>query len=554
MKNHDNNMIKITIKPQEQIIEIPEKTTALQFVRDIKTRYPVVAIKINNKMKDLATRLDRDCIVELVDISSIDGMRVYQRSLIMVLARAAYEILPGCSVTVKHTLGNGVYGEIEYHRALKNSDIQNIEKRMHEIVENDETISKHQLNKDKVKRFLNETQNYNKINLLKYVQSPTISIYKCGWFQDYSFGIMVPSTGYLKTFRLRYYLPGFILELPRKEQPDRIPEYVEQGKLANIYYESIKLNRILGVRDIASLNDYIKQGNSSELIRLAEAFHEKKIGQIADLITENIDRIRIVLIAGPSSSGKTTFAQRLSTQLKINGIRPVAISLDNYFVDRQDTPLDENGNYDFEHLDALNHELFNEHLIRLIQGEEVEMPSYCFITGKCTFNDHYLKLSPSDLIIVEGIHGLNDMLTRSIPKGRKFKIYISALTQLNLDNLNRIPTTDVRILRRIIRDKNHRGYTARETIARWPSVRRGEEKYIFPFQEDADVMFNSALAYELAVLKKHVEPLLNEIGQEHPEYSEARNLLKFLSYVVSMDDHEIPDNSIIREFIGNGCF
>lgn len=550
----NNNTVKVTLLPAGRLTEVPRGKQAMELTEKVNVKWPVVAAKINNAIKDLRTPLEQDCSLEFVDLSTDDGMRVYQRSLVMVLIRATCEILPGSSVTVKHTLGNGIYGEIDYHRPIKDTDIQDIEQRMRKIVEADETVIRRRLKKEEVEQLFQETGELDKIGLLKYRQSATIDVHTCGWFHDYSYGTMVPSTGYLKTFRLRYYLPGFILELPRKENPTVIPDYVEQGKLANIYHEADKWGQILGVQDVVSLNDQIARGKAGNLVRVAEAFHEKKISRIADLIAENIDRIRIVLIAGPSSSGKTTFAQRLSIQLRVNGIRPVAISLDDYFVDREDTPLDENGNYDFECLDALDHALFNEHLIRLIQGEEVELPTYNFNTGKREFNGHMLKLNPSDLIIVEGIHGLNDLLTRSIPKGLKFKIYVSALTQLNLDKHNRIPTTDLRILRRIVRDNNFRGYSARETIARWPSVRRGEEKYIFPFQEEADIMFNSALVYELAVLKQFAEPLLSEITQDCPEHSEARRLRKFLSYFTAINSRDIPANSIIREFIGGSCF
>ncbi|MTI85425.1 MAG: nucleoside kinase [Firmicutes bacterium] len=521
---------------------------------EAEVKWPVVAARINNAVKDLRTPLEQDCSLEFVNLSTSDGMRVYRRSLVMVLIRATCEVLPGSSVTVKHTLGNGVYGEIEFHRAVKNTDIEAIERKMHEIVEADEPVIHRRLRKEEVEQLFKDTGELDKIGLLKYRQSSTMDVHTCGWFHDYSYGNMVPSTGFLKTFRLQYYLPGFILELPRKENPTTIPKYEEQGKLANIYYEADKWGEMLGVQDVVSLNDQIVAAKAGNLVRVTEAFHEKKISQIADLITENIDRIRIVLIAGPSSSGKTTFAQRLSVQLRVNGIRPVAISLDDYFVNRCDTPLDINGNYNFECLDALDYALFNEHLIQLIQGEGIELPSYNFNTGQREYRGQRLKLKPSDLIIVEGIHGLNDVLTSSIPKGRKFKIYVSALTQLNLDKHNRIPTTDLRILRRIVRDSNSRGYSARQTISRWPSVRRGEEEHIFPFQEEADIMFNSALVYELAVLKQYAEPLLSQISQDCSEHSEARRLRKFLSYFTPIDTCDIPANSIIREFIGGSCF
>jgi len=549
-----NNTIKVTILPSGLAKEVPRGTQAMELTGEIEFKWPVVAARINNAVKDLRTPLEQDCNLQFVDLSTSDGMRVYRRSLVMVLIRATCEVLPGSSVTVKHTLGNGVYGEIDFQRAVKDTDIQAIERKMHEIVETDEPVIHRRLKKEEVEQLFKDTGELDKIGLLKYRQSATMDVHTCGWFHDYSYGNMVPSTGYLKNFRLQYYLPGFILELPVKDNPTVIPEYKEQGKLANIYYEADKWGEILGVRDVVSLNDQIVAGKAGNLVRVAEAFHEKKISQIADLITENIDRIRIVLIAGPSSSGKTTFAQRLSIQLKVNGIRPVAISLDDYFVNRCDTPLDESGNYDFECLGALDYALFNEHLIQLIQGEEVQVPCYNFHTGERECSANTLKLQSSDLIIVEGIHGLNDILTSSIPKGLKFKIYVSALTQLNLDKHNRIPTTDLRILRRIVRDSNFRGYSARDTISRWPSVRRGEEEHIFPFQEEADIMFNSALVYELAVLKQYAEPLLSQISQDCHEHSEARRLRKFLSYFTTIDTCDIPANSIIREFIGGTCF
>ena len=549
-----NNTIRIKILPSNLAKEVPRGTQAMDLTGEAEVKWPVVAARINNAVKDLRTPLEQDCSLEFVNLSTNDGMRVYRRSLVMVLIRATCEVLPGSSVTVKHTLGNGVYGEIEFHRAVKNTDIQAIERKMHEIVEADEPVIHRRLKKEEVEQLFKDTGELDKIGLLKYRQSSTMDVHTCGWFHDYSYGNMVPSTGFLKTFRLQYYLPGFILELPRKENPTTIPKYEEQGKLANIYYEADKWGEMLGIQDVVSLNDQIVAAKAGNLVRVTEAFHEKKISQIADLITENIDRIRIVLIAGPSSSGKTTFAQRLSVQLRVNGIRPVAISLDDYFVNRCDTPLDINGNYNFECLDALDYALFNEHLIQLIQGEGIDLPSYNFNTGQREYRGQRLKLKPSDLIIVEGIHGLNDVLTSSIPQGRKFKIYVSALTQLNLDKHNRIPTTDLRILRRIVRDSNSRGYSARQTISRWPSVRRGEEEHIFPFQEEADIMFNSALVYELAVLKQYAEPLLSQISQDCREHSEARRLRKFLSYFTPIDTCDIPANSIIREFIGGTCF
>ncbi|MEW5952487.1 MAG: nucleoside kinase [Bacillota bacterium] len=515
---------------------------------------PVVAAKVNNVVRDLQTLLEENSTVEFLDMETEEGMRVYRSSLILVLVKSVREILPGSVCLVQHSLGNSFYGEITYHRPLKETDIVKIEDRMRETVDADEPIIKQQVLAEEFIRLFAERGRVDKIALVKQRKLELVDIHTCGWFIDYAFGPMVPSTGYLKVFRLRFYLPGFILEFPWRQEPLALPEYLEQGKLANVYFESKKWNKIINIPNVTVLNEKLAAGSAIEFIRVAEAFHEKKISRKADIIANNIDLIRIVLIAGPSSSGKTTFTRRLSIQLRVNDIHPVPISMDNYFVNRELTPLDENGNYDFESVEALDYALFNEHLTKLIQGEEVEIPTFNFKTGQREWLGHKMKLGPSDLIVVEGIHGLNDKLTRSIPKGRKYKIYVSALTQLNLDNYNRIPTTDVRILRRIVRDNRSRGYSALETIRMWPSVRRGEEKYIFPFQETADIMFDSSQIYELAVLKPYAEPLLAEITPDRPEYAEARRLLEFLSYFVPIDEYEVPRNSILREFIGSSCF
>ncbi|MDO7788134.1 nucleoside kinase [Desulforamulus aquiferis] len=551
------NLIKVQIN--DQIFEVAKGTPVLELLKisKVQTNNLVVAAIVNNMLKDLGAELEQDCQVQFVDTSTDEGMRVYHRSAIMLVMRAISEILPGSNAVVQHTLGNGVYGEINYHRPLKDRDIGRIERQMRYIIEADEPITRKTVSREDAERLFTESGQVEKINLLKQLSQEEVILHCCGGYYDFCLGPLAPSTGYLKVFRLRFYLPGFILELPKKERPNEIPPYVEQGKLANIHFEAKKWANIIKVNNVVSLNEVVLKGDMGEIInlmRVSEAFHEKKIMQIADQITENIDRIRIVLIAGPSSSGKTSFAQRLSVQLQVNGIKPVAIALDDYFVDRELTPRDEEGNYDFESIDAIDSALFNDHLIKLIQGEEIKLPYFNFKTGKREYHGDRLRLEPSDLVIVEGIHGLNDVLTKSIPKGRKFKIYVSALTQINLDNQNRIPTTDVRILRRIMRDYRCRGRSAIDTIRLWPSVRRGEEKNIFPFQESADVMFNSALPYELAVIKQIVEPVLKEITPDMPEYSEAQRLLAFLNYFVPLSVDAVPLNSIIREFIGGSCF
>jgi uridine kinase len=520
-------------------------------------KYPVVAARINNRTKDLNTELYGDCTLEFVDMSTEEGMKVYHAGMIFVLARAATEILPGCSLAVMHSLGNAIYGEIKYKSFLKDVDMNKIEERMREIIDADEPIQRSTLPRSVAINLFREGINTKKKGLLEYFKSDTLDVVTCGTYTDYVLGPMVPSTGFLKTFRLRYYLPGFILEMPRRENPLELPEYIEQYKLANVLYETEKWARVLKVHDAVALNNIITSSNRSDLVRLirvAEGFQEKRIVQIADQIASSIDRIRIVLIAGPSSSGKTTFTQRLAIQLRVNGITPVAISLDDYFVNRELTPLDESGEYDFESLDAIDRPLFNDHLIKLIQGEEVELPKYNFKIGQREYTGEKLKLGQHDLIVMEGIHGLNDKLTISVPKSRKFKIYVSALTHLSMDNLHRIHTTDLRLMRRIVRDNSYRGRSALDTLRQWQSVRRGEERNIFPFQESADVMFNSALVYELPVLKGYVEPLLQAITPDNPEYAEAKRLRNLLGFFVPMDSADVSFNSIIREFIGNSCF
>ncbi|MBE3575178.1 MAG: nucleoside kinase, partial [Firmicutes bacterium] len=527
-------------------IALPPGARALDALRydRLPRRSPIVAARVNNALKSLQTTLTPGCSVEFVDLEDEDGMRVYTRSLVLILARSAHELYPGCTVSVEHSLGNGLYGEIHWERPLKASDFAKIEARMREIVAADEPILRRRVKREEAVEILRQHGQPDNASLLEYVTSPTVHLHASGGFWDYAYGALVPRTGLLTTFRLRFYLPGFILELPERHDPTVIPEYVEQGKLANVYYEAERWGRILNVQNVAALNHVIETGHGPELIRVAEAFHEKKIAQIADQIVANLDRIRIVLIAGPSSSGKTTFAQRLAIQLRVNGILPVPISMDNYFVEREKTPRDAEGNYDFDSPAALDQELFNDNLAKLIQGEEVELPTFNFMTGKREYNGRVVRLTPRHLVVVEGIHGLNDRLTSTIPQGRKFKIYVSALTQLNLDRLNRIPTTDVRLLRRIVRDHQFRGHSALSTLQMWESVRRGEQRNIFPFQEAADVMFNSALVYELAVLKKYADPLLAEIPPTAREHAEARRLRKFLSYFASLDDKDIPATSI----------
>jgi uridine kinase len=517
---------------------------------------PVVAAKIDNEIHDLNFIPAIGGKLTPIDLSREDGVRIYSRSLSLVFVRAVSELFPNSKVRFEHSLSKGIYGEIEFENNLPftEKDLQIIGTRMQMIIDQDEAITKETIPvKQAVELFESQGQ-MDKIRLLQYKKKPEIHIYHCGGYTDYFYGYMVPSTGYLKQFDLKYYLPGFILRFPVTENPAVIPPYHEQKKLARIYYEFEKWGRILEVGDVGSFNNLIVSDKGGDLIRIAEAFHEKKIAQIADLIASESERIRVILIAGPSSSGKTTFAQRLAVQLRVNALKPVSISIDDYFVDREHTPNGPDGLPDYECLEAIDLELFNEHLASLIQGLPVHLPRYNFQKGTREERPEVLQIKNEQPIIIEGIHGLNNRLTATIPKDKKFKIYISALTQLNIDDHNRIPTTDNRIIRRIVRDNQFRGHDALRTIGLWPMVRRGEDAHIFPFQEEADVMFNSALIYELAILKRYAEPLLVKITPDFPEFPEAKRLLKFLDYFLPLEDSQVPLNSILREFIGCSCF
>ncbi len=513
----------------------------------------IVAAKVNNNLRELSYKLEEDSEVEFIDLTSTDGQRIYKRSLAFVFIKATMEVLPGSKVSVEHSLSKGLYCEIHYEKPIDGKDVEKIETRMKEIIEENIPFEKEVVPRDSARKIFKDLGMLEKEKLIKYRDKDYINLYSCGWLKNYFYGYMVPSTGYLKKFKLKFYLPGVIIQYPTTDNPNEIPKFSEQPKLANIFKEAETWGNILNIGYVANLNELIENNKFPEIIRISEALHEKKVASIADLITES--KKRLVLIAGPSSSGKTTFAQRLLIQLKVNGLNPITLSTDDYFVDRELTPRDENGEYDFESLNAVDLELFNKHLTNLIQGVEVEIPTFNFVKGKKEYTGRKLRITNNQPIIIEGIHGLNEKLTEKIPHDKKYKIYISALTQLNIDDHNRIPTTDSRLIRRIVRDSKYRGHSALTTLRIWKSVRRGEEKNIFPYQEEADIMFNSALVYELSVLKKHAEPLLKEINESEKEYSEAKRLLKFLSYFRSIEDERyILQTSILKEFVGGSCF
>ncbi|MGI6224831.1 MAG: nucleoside kinase [Peptococcales bacterium] len=537
------------------IVQVEQGSTLEDLVKTLKKDGPlIVAAQVNNVLKELTESINEPINVKFFDLTSDIGMRIYIQSLSFVFIRAVREVIPETStVTVEHSLAKGLYCEVR-GKALRLETVKKIEKKMAEIIAADEPFEKSRITKEEAIKLFAEDGQEDKVRILKYLKKPEGNIYKLGWLYDFFYSYLVPSTGYLQKFSLQFHLPGVIIRFPTKENPFEIPEYIPQPKLASIFYETERWGEIMEVDTIAALNDLIINKQLSTIIRVNEALHEKKIANIADEIYDHKDRGNVILIAGPSSSGKTTFAQRLMIQMMVHGLKPVSISVDDYFVNREDTPKDENGNFDFEALEAIDIELFNDHLSRLIQGDEVEIPTFDFKKGKKEYLGNKLQIRPDQPIIIEGIHGLNEKLTYSIPKDHKYKIYISALTQLNIDNHNRIPTTDGRKIRRIVRDHHSRGTDALGTIRLWPSVRRGEDKNIFPFQEEADIMFNSALVYELAILKPHVEPLLKAIGPENEEYLEAQRLLRLISYVLPASCEDIPKNSILREFIGASCF
>jgi len=547
--------IKVLIDPEVELV-LESGTALLQLSREYSYLHsvPIIAAKVDNDIRELGYLLEDDCKVSFIDLKEEDGMRIYRRSLYFILMKAVYDLFPDRRVIISHAVSKGLYCEIRGEKELEPLEVEQIEARMHEIVSQAIPFKKREIPLEEAEALFKSTGRMDRYHAIEHRNKKMVTIYNCDGLDDYFYGYMAPDTGYIKVFALRYHSGGLIVQFPERTSPDTLPIYMEQETLFNIYLEFKKWGRILEVENVGALNDLIKAGRSTELIRVSEALHEKKLASIADMIANNQNKKRIVLISGPSSSGKTTFAQRLSIQLRVNGLKPVTISLDDYFVNREDTPKDEFGDYDFEALEAIDVKFFNKQLKELIQGLEVEVPIFNFPTGSREPVGKKLQIKDDNILVIEGIHGLNEKLTLEIPKESKFKIYVSALTSMNIDDHNRIPTTDNRIIRRIVRDHQFRGSNAMSTIKRWPSVRRGEEKNIFPFQESADVMFNSSLMVELSVLKTFAEPLLNEIGNGAEEYSEARRLIEFLSYFLPVDCKDVPANSIIREFTGGSCF
>ncbi|CCZ05424.1 nucleoside kinase [Bovifimicola ammoniilytica] len=529
-----------------------------EIAKDFQDQYdsPIVLVLKNGKLTELFKKVTSDCRIEFLTTKTSPGIEAYRRSATLIMLKAFYDVVGNKNInkiSVQYSLSKGYYCTLNSKVKLNQELLDKVKIRMNEIVAENAQINKRTIGTTSAIDLFNRHRMYDKEKLFKYRRASKVNIYSLKGFEDYFYGYMVPNTGYVKYFDLFLYDEGFVLQLPTKENPNVVPEFKPQKNLFNVLKESEKWSETLKIDTVGALNEQISQGNIKDIILVAEALQEKKIAEIATMIAESKDK-KFIMIAGPSSSGKTSFSHRLSIQLKANGLNPHPIGVDDYFINRDITPRDENGNYNFEVLEALDVEQFNKDMLDLLDGKTIKMPTYNFITGKREYKGNTLTLGKDDILVIEGIHGLNDKLSYALPKNSKFKIYISALTQLNIDEHNRISTTDGRLIRRMVRDARTRGISAEETIARWQSVRNGEESYIFPFQEEADVMFNSALIYELSVLKQFAEPLLFGIPSTSPEYVEAKRLLKFLDYFLGVNTEDIPNNSLVREFVGGSCF
>ena len=519
----------------------------------LQMEYGPISARVNNKVEGMHFRVYKPKDIEFLDLHDASAMRAYTRSLFFVLNKAAHDLWTDCTVIIDIPVSNGYYVDLRIDRAITPDDVHVLRQRMQQIIDADLPIHRYEITTEDAIRMFRESRSFSKVKLLEGSGSLYTTYYDIDGYADYYYGSMLTSTGQIYLFGLEYYFDGILLRLPTQQNPAQLGPFIRQDKMFEIFKEHHRWQGILGVRTVGDLNSAIRNGHTNGLIQISEALQEKKISQIADQIAHR-PGIKMVLIAGPSSSGKTTTYKRLSVQLAINGIQPIGISLDDYFLDREQTPLDENGDYDFEHLHALNIPLLNEQMNALFQGQEVELPRYNFQKGKSEWSGKKLKLKGNEMLVVEGIHALNPELTAQIPDEQIFRIYASALTTILLDNHNYIPTTDNRLLRRIIRDHKYRGVSAQETIRRWPSVRKGENRWIFPFQENADAMFNSAMMFELAVIKQQAEPLLEQVPENCVEYAEAYRLKKFLRYILPIPADQIPPTSLLREFLGGSSF
>lgn len=551
-------MAFIIIEGEKREYEIG--TTFLSIAEEYQPQYEndIILFFLNGKLCELHKKVSGDCTISFVTTADKPGMQTYQRSATLIMLKAFYEIVGvECmqEISVEFSVGKGIFVEAKGEFCLTQELLDRVKLKMREYVDARLPIMKRNVNTDEAVELFAKHKMYDKARLFHYRRVSRVNIYSIGNFEDYFYGYMAQNTGYIRYFDLVLYEHGFLMMLPVREEPKVVPafDFTKRQKLFHVLKESSEWGEKLGVPNVGALNEMIAMGKANDLILIQEALQEKKIGQIAEMIADQKGK-KFVMVSGPSSSGKTTFSHRLSIQLRALGINPHPIGVDDYFINRVDSPKDADGNYNYEALECLDLKRFNEDMINLLEGKTVEMPRYNFVTGLRESKGTYLTLGSEDILVIEGIHCLNDRLSYSLPKESKFKVYISALTQLNIDEHNRIPTTDARLIRRMVRDARTRGASAQDTIRMWPSVRRGEEENIFPYQEDADMMFNSASVYELAVLKQYAEPVLFQIPRDSEEYVEAKRLLKFLDYFLGVSSENIPHNSIVREFIGGSCF
>ncbi len=547
--------VKIRCRNNGEMYDVPTGSTLEDVYAQIglQMEYGPVSARVNNKVEGMHYRVYKQKEVEFLSLYDSSALRSYTRTLFFVLNKAAHDLWPDCTVVIDIPVSNGYYVDLRLDRPVTPDDVNAVRQRMQEIIDANVPIHRHETTTEEAIRMFTESRSFSKVKLLQGVGSLYTTYYDIDGYLDYYYGSLLTSTGQLYLFGVEYYFDGLLLRIPSQQDPSKLGAFMRQDKMFEIFKEHHRWQDILGMRTVGDLNRAIREGHTNTLIQISEALQEKKIAQIADEIAHR-PGIKMVLIAGPSSSGKTTTCKRISVQLAVNGLQPIGISLDDYFLDRDQTPRDESGDYDFEHLHALNIPLLNQQLNALFRGEEVELPRYNFQQGKSEWSGKHLQLKGNEILVVEGIHALNPELTAEIPDSQKFRIYASALTTILLDNHNYIPTTDNRLLRRIIRDYKYRGVSAQETIRRWPSVRKGENRWIFPYQENADAMFNSAMLFELAVIKQQAEPLLEQVPENCVEHAEAYRLRKFLKYIKPIPEAQIPPTSLLREFLGGSSF
>ncbi len=547
--------VKIRCRNNGEMYDVPTGSTLEDVYAQIglQMEYGPVSARVNNKVEGMHYRVYKQKEVEFLSLYDSSALRAYTRTLFFVLNKAAHDLWPDCTVVIDIPVSNGYYVDLRLDRPVTPDDVNAVRQRMQEIIDANVPIHRHETTTEEAIRMFTESRSFSKVKLLQGVGSLYTTYYDIDGYLDYYYGSLLTSTGQLYLFGVEYYFDGLLLRIPSQQDPSKLGAFMRQDKMFEIFKEHHRWQDILGMRTVGDLNRAIQEGHTNTLIQISEALQEKKIAQIADEIAHR-PGIKMVLIAGPSSSGKTTTCKRISVQLAVNGLQPIGISLDDYFLDRDQTPRDESGDYDFEHLHALNIPLLNQQLNALFRGEEVELPRYNFQQGKSEWSGKHLQLKGNEILVVEGIHALNPELTAEIPDSQKFRIYASALTTILLDNHNYIPTTDNRLLRRIIRDYKYRGVSAQETIRRWPSVRKGENRWIFPYQENADAMFNSAMLFELAVIKQQAEPLLEQVPENCVEHAEAYRLRKFLKYIKPIPEAQIPPTSLLREFLGGSSF